>query len=165
MLNFLANSLAQSDYRDVKISLICQEQNFKDFFRLLMKLHQEAVTAAWANEASKVASDPQVSDTGLWTNADSNRLLPLVKGLADYECRLCFLAGHEASYCPFNAQMNRVSATSLENHALWKRWRIARAQFVKNVAATEAVRANCIASKTRAATAASVSAASAQVFQ
>ena len=102
----------------------------KDAFELLFKemtrAHLTALAANWYAEAQAVAGDGSITNADLWCNADTNALQTEVEKLRLLTCRMCLLGGHEASYCPFNAQMNRVCAAAPETPALWKRWRIAR---------------------------------------
>ena len=140
------------------------EGAFKVLFEEMTRAHIEALQANWQEESNKVTQDNAISQAGLWTNADTNALQLEVAKLQDCICRMCLLRGHEASYCPFNAQMNRTCAQTPEAHALWKRWRIARAQFVKNRSAAQAIMASAQASKSRADSQAQVSSAAASAF-
>ena len=108
--------------------------------------------------------DDAISDAALWTADDANKLVQVVKSLERMQCRLCLLRGHEASYCPFNAQMNRATTSNPDLHLVWKKWRIARGQYVKNQATFATMTAACKASKSRADTAASVFQAASQSF-
>ena len=152
-------------HQDAYISAIANDDGaFKILFEEMTRAHLEALCNNWHVEAQTVSQDPAISGANLWTAADVNTLQAEVAKLGQLECRMCFLRGHEASYCPFNAQMNRVCASSPEAHALWKRWRIARSQYVKNLAAKEAIVAASQASKSRADSTAAVSSAAASAF-
>ena len=164
MLSHIAQKLSNRAPNDATLGQLCTEANFSDFFETFSQCHQDAVLNSWLAEANKVATDEAIAHAKLWTNSDTNGLLVVVRKLADYRCRICLLFGHEASYCPFNAQMNRACATAVDLHTLWKKWRIARQQYVKNCAAREQVMASSAASKTRADITASTYSAAAAAF-
>ena len=144
--------------------LHASDDAFELLFKEMNNAHLKALAANWKAEAQAVAGDVSITDAELWSSDDTDALQAQVEKLVTLTCRMCLLQGHEASYCPFNAQMNRVCAAAPETHALWKRWRIARSQHVKNVAAKEAMLAASRASKSRADSMASVSSAAAAAF-
>ena len=147
-------------------NIVNDDAGFAALFATINVAHLRAVQTAWAKEAANVATDAEIRAASLWTDQDTTAMSNYVSDLADLNCGFCCLDGHEASYCPFNAQMNRICASrGVAVHALWKRWRIARSQFVQNKQARVMLSARSAASKARADAASAASTAAASAFQ
>ena len=144
--------------------VITNEDAFAILFNEMTRSHLVTLISNWKAEAVAVSDDPTIAGAQLWTAQDTTDLQTQVAKLVEITCRMCLLKGHEASYCPFNAQMNRLCASDPASHALWKRWRIARAQHVKNRAAAEAMAAASRASKSRADSMSAITSAAASTF-
>ena len=94
---------------------------------VLVTAHDIAIDK-WRAELAMVAGTPEFK--GHVTAQLQHDLSAVADSLRDLTCRFCGLCGHEASYCPINAQMARKCASNKILHDYWATWRAARKSYI-----------------------------------